>query len=340
MSNFQFQEKQVRARNGFVALFLNTLFIIGLHVGFVLGLIEVSKRETASEDFGFLFGVTLVGYFVLLMINIMIWCGLKIIRPNEAYVFTCFGKYVGTLQKDGFYWVNPFYVPYNPAAKPVVQNPQNVSPTPGVNVNVGGSAVNFSSRKISLKVQSLKNDKQKVNDELGNPIEVGINVFWKINDVTKAVFNVENYEEYLSMQADAALRTVVRSFPYDVGKDSDEMSLRASSVEVAKQIQEKLQEKAEIAGIEITEARITQLAYAPEIAAAMLQRQQAAAIIDARRTIVDGAVGMVEMALQQLSEKKVVDLDDERRAQMVSNLLVVLCGNRDAQPIVNSGSIY
>jgi regulator of protease activity HflC (stomatin/prohibitin superfamily) len=195
---------------------------------------------------------------------------------------------------------------------------------------------------------TLSNAKQKINDCLGNPIEIGIAVTWRIVDTAKAVFNVDNYKEYLSLQCDSALRNVVRVYPYDVSPNvdttgdgqADDGSLRGSSEIVAERIRKEISERVSDAGIEIIEARITYLAYATEIAAVMLQRQQASAIIDARKMIVDGAVGMVEMALERLKEHDTVQLDEERKAQMVSNLLVVLCGNRDAQPIVNSGSIY
>ena len=187
---------------------------------------------------------------------------------------------------------------------------------------------------------TLNNDKQKVNDEEGNPIEIGVVVIWKITNTARAVFCVDNYVSYISTQCDAAIRQVARQYPYDVASDVDEKSLRGSSQEIAEILKKELQGRVEMAGIEIMEARIAHLAYAPEIAAAMLQRQQASAIIAARQKIVDGAVGMVEMALRKLSENGVVELDEERKAAMVSNLLVVLCGNKDAQPIVNSGSIY
>ena len=204
------------------------------------------------------------------------------------------------------------------------------------------------SKKISLKAMTLSNSKQKINDCLGNPVEIGIAVIWRVTDTAKAVFNVDNYKEYLSLQCDSALRNIVRLYPYDVapGVDTtgdgvaDEGSLRGSSELVAQRIKDEIQSKVHEAGIQIIEARITYLAYAPEIAAVMLQRQQASAIIDARKMIVDGAVGMVEMALERLSENNTVQLDEERKAAMVSNLLVVLCGNRDAQPVVNSGSLY
>ncbi|MEG0157120.1 MAG: SPFH domain-containing protein, partial [Anaerovoracaceae bacterium] len=187
---------------------------------------------------------------------------------------------------------------------------------------------------------TLSNEKQKINDEMGNPIEIGIVVVWRVVNTAKALFNVDDYHEYLSMQCDSALRNIVRLYPYDSTENVGERSLRGSSQEVAENLKLAIQEKVGIAGIEIIEARITHLAYAQEIAAAMLQRQQAAAIIDARKMIVEGAVGMVEMALERLNDKDIVNLDEERKAAMVSNLLVVLCGNKDAQPIVNSGSIY
>ena len=204
------------------------------------------------------------------------------------------------------------------------------------------------SKRISLKAMTLNNARQKVNDVLGNPVEIGVAVIWKVDDTAKAVFNVDNYKEYLSLQADTAVRDIVKIYPYDVAPNidttgdgkADDGSLRGSSVIVAERIRQMIQEKVEDAGLVILEARITYLAYAPEIAAAMLQRQQASAIIDARKMIVDGAVGMVEMALARLQESGAVDLDEERKAAMVSNLMVVLCGNRDVQPVVNSGSLY
>lgn len=261
-----------------------------------------------------------------------------------------FGKYTGTLKEPGFYFVNPFSVAVNPAYKTRLGQSDDVATVSVPSVKVEGVSLqsNYVSKKISLKVMTLSNRKQKINDALGNPVEVGIAVVWRVVDTAKAVFNVDNYKEYLSLQCDGALRDIVRIYPYDVNPgidttgdgEPDEGSLRGSSKEVAERIRDKIQSKVENAGIEILEARITHLAYAPEIASAMLQRQQASAIIDARKMIVDGAVGMVEMALEMLNEKEVVELDEERKAAMVSNLLVVLCGNRDAQPIINSGSLY
>lgn len=302
------------------------------------------------------------GYIALFVIG-CVWvcigwvpiCGLKILKPQEALVLTLFGNYVGTLKGEGFYFVNPFCVGVNPAAKTKLNQSGDVDggSAKGLSLNlsapdVSAAAAQSASKKISLKVMTLNNSRQKINDCLGNPIEIGIAVMWRVVDTAKAVFNVDNYKEYLSLQCDSAVRNIVRIYPYDVapGVDTtgdglaDEGSLRGSSETVASRIRDEIQKKVSDAGIEIIEARITYLAYAPEIAAVMLQRQQASAIIDARKMIVDGAVGMVEMALERLEESGSVQLDEERKAAMVSNLLVVLCGNRDAQLIVNSGSLY
>lgn len=287
---------------------------------------------------------------ILFVILCILPAGLKVLKPQEALVLTLFGKYVGTLKDDGFYFVNPFCVAVNPAAKTKLSQSGDVNkPSTSVFLQSGTNAgTEMVSKKISLKMMTLNNAVQKINDCLGNPVEIGIAVIWKVNDTYKAVFNVDNYKEYLSLQCDAALRNVVRVYPYDVAQNvdttgdgqADDGSLRGSSEIVAKRIRDEIQSKVELAGIEIIEARITYLAYAPEIASVMLQRQQASAIIDARKMIVDGAVGMVEMALERLQENGTVELDEERKAQMVSNLLVVLCGNKDAQPVVNSGSLY
>ena len=277
--------------------------------------------------------------------------GLKVLRPQEALVLTLFGKYAGTLKGDGFYFVNPFCTAINPAAKTKLSQSSDVDSGKDSAIHLTASnAQNAATadKRISLKIMTLNNARQKINDRLGTPVEIGIAVMWRVRDTAKAVFEVDNYKEYLSLQCDSALRNVVRIYPYDTAPDidttgdgmADEGSLRGSSEVVAARIRDEIQERVSTAGLEIIEARITYLAYAPEIAAAMLQRQQASAIVDARKMIVDGAVGMVEMALARLGETNIVNLDDERKAAMVSNLLVVLCGNRDAQPVVNSGSLY
>ena len=282
---------------------------------------------------------------IILCLGWIPYLGLRILKPQEALVITLFGKYVGTLKGEGFYAVNPFSSSVNPAAKTKLNQSGDVNTQ---EIPVKGSGASMVSKKISLKIMTLSNNRQKINDCLGNPVEIGIAVTWRITDTAKAVFNVDNFKEYLSLQCDASLREIVRLYPYDVapGVDTtgdgvaDDGSLRGSSDVVAARIREQIQKRVADAGIEIIEARITYLAYATEIAAVMLQRQQASAIIDARKMIVDGAVGMVEMALARLSENNTVTLDEERKAAMVSNLLVVLCGNKEAQPIVNSGSLY
>lgn len=307
--------------------------------------------------------VSAITELIPLMLLAIIWIsigwipflGLKVLKPQEALVLTLFGKYVGTLKDAGFYWVNPFCSSVNPAAKTKLNQSGDVDggnsaksvlvAATGANASANASVPN---KKISLKIMTLNNNRQKINDCLGNPVEIGIAVMWRVTDTAKAVFHVDNYKEYLSLQCDSALRNIVRIYPYDVAPNvdttgdgiADEGSLRGSSEIVAGRICDEIQKKVAEAGLEIIEARITYLAYAPEIAAVMLQRQQASAIIDARKMIVDGAVGMVEMALERLNENQVVELDEERKAAMVSNLLVVLCGNHDAQPVVNSGSLY
>ena len=289
-----------------------------------------------------------IGWFPML--------GLKVLKPQDALVLTLFGKYIGTLKGEGFYFVNPFCVGVNPAANTKLSQSADVDSGRGKAVlNAALSGVNpvtvlneATGKKMSLKVMTLSNARQKINDCLGNPVEIGIAVMWRVVDTAKAAFNVDNYKEYLSLQCDSALRNIVRIYPYDVAPgidttgdgQADEGSLRGSSETVARRIRDEIQSKVADAGLEVIEARITYLAYAPEIAAVMLQRQQASAIIDARKMIVDGAVGMVEMALERLNQSGMVELDEERKAAMVSNLLVVLCGNRDAQPVVNSGSLY
>ena len=336
------EEKVLSIRkNGMFVLIMVILIGIIDTAGLILGCIWLENAQTE------VYGGILVGITSLLMCVFWIpTLGLKVLRPQEALVLTLFGKYIGTIKEEGFYYVNPFCVAVDPASKTKLNQSGDV----GVEKSVSLSAMKSTETpgKISLKIMTLNNNRQKVNDCLGNPIEIGIAVTWRIVDTAKAVFNVDNYKEYLSLQCDSALRNIVRIYPYDVAPNvdttgdgvADEGSLRGSSDIVANRIREEIQNRVTDAGISIVEARITYLAYAPEIASVMLQRQQASAIIDARKMIVDGAVGMVEMALAKLEEGGMVKLDDERKAAMVSNLLVVLCGNKDAQPVVNSGNLY
>ncbi|MDO4633436.1 MAG: SPFH domain-containing protein [Eubacteriales bacterium] len=331
-------------KNG-MAVMLATLLLCLAGIGAIIGgafLLEFTGNPS----------LMIVG-IVVTCISWIPFCGLKVLKPQEALVLTLFGNYIGTLKEAGFYFVNPFATAVNPAAKTKLSQSADVDSSAKkgfLTISSTGISTEQESanKKISLKVMTLNNSRQKINDCLGNPIEIGIAVTWQVVDTAKAVFNVDNYKEYLSLQCDVALRNIVRLYPYDVAPNvdttgdgiADDGSLRGSSELVANRIREEIQSKVSEAGLEIIEARITYLAYAPEIAAVMLQRQQASAIIDARKMIVDGAVGMVEMALERLNENNVVELDEERKAAMVSNLLVVLCGNHDAQPIVNSGSLY
>ncbi len=335
-SKMQHNEFSPKTFNGFAMLFLNTLLMIAAIAIFVLGIIYLESSDNPVTALGVLMIAS--GSIVGFLVSPTVYCGLKVINPNEALVLTLFGKYYGTLRKEGFYFVNPFVTAINPTI--ATNQPTNLSVSKENNLNFSLSSSSGASKKISLKAMTLNNEKQKINDQLGNPIVIGIVVIWKVVNTAKAVFNVDNYKEYLSMQTDSALRNIVRLYPYDSSGDDNEKTLRGSSQDVANKIKEEIQAKVELAGLEIVEARITHLSYAQEIAAAMLQRQQASAIIDARQMIVEGAVGMVEMALHKLNENDIVHLDEERKAAMVSNLLVVLCANKEAQPIVNSGSLY
>jgi regulator of protease activity HflC (stomatin/prohibitin superfamily) len=252
-------------------------------------------------------GAAVGGTFICFLIAMFILPGFVVVNPNESKVLTFFGKYVGTIKQDGFYWVNPFTV----------------------------------KKKVSLRAFNLNGQQLKVNDSVGNPIEIAAVIVWQIKNTASAVFAVENYIQYVNIQSEAAVRHLANSFPYDNIEDENaSITLRGGAEQVSVMLEKELNERLDRAGIEVLEARISHLAYAPEIAHTMLQRQQASAIISARRLIVEGAVGMVEMALQRLSEKNIVDLDEERKAAMVSNLLVVLCGDRSVNPIVNTGTLY
>lgn len=338
-NSMNYEEIYLKAKNGLFALIVNSMLILLGIAGFIYGIVLLS-----NVDGNVFLGALLMtaGILYSFIIGPVLYAGLKVLKPNEALVLTLFGKYHGTLKGEGFFFVNPFCVAVNPVSKAASSGSfgsgNDLAAKDKISVNI--STVQFTSKKISLKAMTLNNEKQKINDQLGNPIVIGVVVIWKIVNTAKAVFNVDNYNEFLSIQTDSALRDIVRLYPYDSFDNDEEKSLRGSSLEVAERLKEEIQSRVNIAGLEIVEARITNLSYAPEIASAMLQKQQASAIVAARQLIVEGAVGMVDMALEQLNEKHIVDLDEERKAAMVSNLLVVLCGNKDPQPIVNSGSLY
>ena len=306
--------------NGFVMLFVNLAVLILSIVGIVFSIIQLDESNGTCG--GWLLG----GCILLLLINIFMWCGLMMLEPNEAKVTTWFGKYSGTFAQTGFYWINPFY----------------------------------GTKKVSLRARNLDAEPIKVNDKTGNPVMIGLVLVWKLKDTYKALFEVDSQtmaanpnsvgsdtkglmnalENFVRVQSDAALRQVAGQYAYD-DEDSkgNEPTLRSSADEINEQLEQKLDERLALAGIEVVEARINYLAYAPEIAAVMLRRQQASAIITAREKIVEGAVSMVKMALDKLSNENIVDLDDDKKAAMVSNLLVVLCGDESAQPVVNTGTL-
>lgn len=332
------EQKIINPPSGMLVLVILILLCLAVPVLFISG-------ATAWRGGG----IRIMLAMILCIVLPFLFGGLRSVRPNEALVLTLFGRYYGTIMKPGYFFVNPFARYNNPAydaqtaAAAVTESSSDTSSRKS-----SKTGTNRVKKTISLKRSTLDNGTQKVNDALGNPIIIGAVVLWHVENPTKAVFNVENYTEFLSIQTDSTIRNMARLYPYDVfddGLEEDtsgkaEQTLRGSSQEIAEKMQVELADKVAFAGLVIEEVRITHIAYAEEIAAAMLQRQQASAIIAARAKIVDGAVSMVKMAIDKLNDDGIVELDEERKAQMVSNLLVVLCGNKDAQPVVNSGTIY
>lgn len=272
--------------------------------GFITAVAHMDKGRT-HELFGFHPGFTLVGSLILAGLMVLLNCGLFTLQPNQAAVLILFGAYSGTVRTAGFHWANPFYT----------------------------------KKKISLRTRNFNTDKLKVNDARGNPVEIGVVVAWRVESTAQAVFDVDDYEHYVGVQSEAAVRNLAKSYPYD-SEHEHEISLRGSATEISQTLQRELGERLPRAGVVIEEARLSHLAYAPEIAGAMLRRQQAEAVVAARTRIVEGACGMVELALARLAQHKTIVLDDERKAAMVSNLLVVLCGEQSAQPVVNTGTLY
>ncbi len=328
----EIQEKALKPLNGMMMLVVLILLAIASAAVGVWGSIGANIPIVIAAAIVFCLVCLLFG-------------GLKVINPNEALVLTLFGKYYGTIKDYGFFFVNPFVTGRNPVAENRGSG-EGLDETADAAKKAKASKASLNkvplNKKVSTKVLTFNNGIQKVNDAMGNPIIIGAIVVWKVANPTKAVLNVDNYFQYLSTQCDSTIRSIARLYPYDNmdETDGDEKTLRGSSQEIAETMKGKLQQRVEAAGLQILEVRINHLSYAEEIAAAMLQRQQAAAVISARQKIVIGAVGMVKSALEQLGEEDIVILDEERKAAMVSNLLVVLCGNREAQPIVNSGTIY
>jgi len=296
------REKDIRAASGWLVLPFNIAWYLVVIFALYKIIAMLSMRQIAVA-----WGVGgLLITALTLVVNIAVSAGFFILQPNEAGVLLLFGKYVGTVKSEGFWWANPFYI----------------------------------KRKISLRLRNLNGEKLKVNDQAGNPIEIAAVVVWKVEDTFAACFDVDDFVQYVEVQSESALRHLATAYPYDSWEDESVVSLRANVDEVSEALEKELLERLHKAGVKVLEARLTHLAYAPEIAEAMLRRQQATAIIAARTKIVEGAVSMVRMALDHLKAENVIELDDERKAAMVSNLLVVLCGETNAQPVVNTGTLY
>jgi len=327
-------EKTVRVRNGWVMLgVVLLLFIVSIAL-FIKG--------AAGDAMGEPSGWTILAAIVLLVFDCFLLPGFFTLQPNEARVLILFGNYKGTVREDGFHWGNPFYSngPAVPAADKAAA--AMVTATKRAEGSKGSQTPKTTRYKISLRARSLNGERLKVNDKRGNPVEIAAVVVWRVKDTAQAVFDVDDYEQYVAIQSETALRHVATAFAYDHGEDENagEITLRSNVEEVSAALRAELEVRLAKAGVVIDDARLTHLAYAPEIAQAMLRRQQAEAIIDARRKIVHGAVSMVEMALGELTEKGVVAFDEERKAAMVSNLMVVLCGESEVHPIVNAGTLY
>ena len=314
------RERVVHVQSGWFMLVVN-LAILAVGLALLITTIRDAKASRSEPDW-----VRLVGGIVILVVSGINWGGFFTLQPNEARVLILFGAYKGTVRAGGFHWGNPFY-------------------SNGIHRTEGGKMVTvaapgqMSRRKISLRVRNFNSDTLKVNDKRGNPIEIAAVIVWKVGDTAQAAFDVDDYENYVRVQSESGIRHLANSYPYDYGEEN-EVTLRGGADEVSATLKVELQERLSKAGVEVEEARLTHLAYAPEIASAMLRRQQAEAVIAARKTIVHGAVSMVEMALRELAEKQIVRLDDERKAAMVSNLMVVLCSESEVHPVVNTGTLY
>jgi regulator of protease activity HflC (stomatin/prohibitin superfamily) len=320
--------------NGWLMLLVNFAMLIGAAVWFVSILVKVASRQEPDVLWW------LIPAALLEILAIIFLCGHFTLQPNEARVLILFGAYQGTVRTSGFWWANPFY---SRSRSRVPLPPGSVSSETVKAAAAKGMTSQFLYRslssKISLRTRNFNSEKLKVNDKRGNPVEIASVVVWRVEDTAKAAFDVDDFESYVHIQSEAAIRHIASLYAYDRGEEH-ELTLRESADEVANALKKELQERLDKAGVVIEEARLTHLAYAAEIAQAMLRRQQAEAVIAARQKIVHGAVSMVDMALRELSEKGVVKLDEERKASMVSNLLVVLCGETEAAPVINTGTLY
>lgn len=334
-------EKQARAASGWPMLFVNLALYAVVVWAFVESIVLFVAADEAAAPAPALAVVLLVASIVLFVANLIVSCGFFSLQPGQARVLVLFGNYAGTVRDSGFYWANPFY------ARSLGSDGSGVSVD--VSLEEGSPSVKAAagkalSTKVSLRARTLNGDRLKVNDKMGNPIEIATVVVWHVADTAKALFDVDNYPSFVAMQTETALRHVASIYAYDHMEDDDatnrSITLRSNIEEVSQSLRDELDRRLAPAGVSVDDARLTHLAYAPEIAQAMLRRQQAEAIIAARKKIVEGAVSMVDMALKELSDGGVVEFDEDRKAVMASNLMVVLCGESEAQPVLNTGSLY
>lgn len=340
-------EKQLKAKSGYgmlAAVIAALVAIIGLFIWSVAGLAGTPDGVDVPAVYGWGMGISITAFcFWFLPLN-----GFFSLQPGQARVCILFGKYVGTVRDEGFFWANPFFSKSmgvsGASEDAMAAAAAKASLSLSASVKAAGNAAKGLSTTISTRVRTLNGERLKVNDKMGNPIEIATVVVWHVADTAKALFDVDDYQSYVAMQAETALRHVASVYAYDHMEDDDasnqSITLRSDIEEVSETLKAELDRRLAPAGVAVDDARLTHLAYAPEIAPAMLRRQQAEAVIAARKKIVEGAVSMVDMAVTKLSEDGVLDLDDERKAAMASNLMVVLCGESEAQPVVNTGSLY
>jgi regulator of protease activity HflC (stomatin/prohibitin superfamily) len=322
-------ERERRALNGWLGLLLLVLWLIAALALFVTTAEASAEGALAPEATG----VRIIGAMLMFALGVFACFGFFTLEPNEGRVLILFGAYKGTVRSSGFHWANPLYARSRGTAP-------STAPVPVAKKLLGEGGTQSSLKtKLSLRVHNFNSPTLKVNDKRGNPVEIAAVVVWRVEDTAQAVFDVEDYESYVQVQSESAIRSIASLYAYDHGEE-DEATLRSGGDEVARELQKELEVRLKKAGVVVEEARLTHLAYAPEIAPAMLRRQQAEAVIAAREKIVLGAVSMVEMALNELAKKNVVTLDEERKAAMVSNLLVVLCGTEEASPVINTGTLY
>ena len=339
-------EKKARAANGWPMLFVNLALYAATVWMMVQGIIILATAEDAGVAAPIWGPVLLVGSIVLLIVDVIVSCGFFSLQPGQARVLVLFGSYVGTVHDSGFYWANPFCARSlgNPDGAAVAESLSEGVESSTKAAKIAAAAASGLSTKVSLRARTLNGDRLKVNDKMGNPIEIATVVVWHVADTAKALFDVDNYPSFVAMQTETALRHVASIYAYDHMEDDDSsnqsITLRSNIEEVSESLKEELDRRLAPAGVSVDDARLTHLAYAPEIAQAMLRRQQAEAIIAARKKIVEGAVSMVDMALKELSDGGVVEFDEDRKAVMASNLMVVLCGESEAQPVLNTGSLY